>query len=76
MASRESHDKEEAARLLTRELRSKQNARFLRGLPAFQLRDGLPDKMQGLLDQLEQTERTYGGGNQAGALGAAHGHER
>ena len=76
MASGESHDQDENSRNLMRELRSRQNARFLQNLPPFRLGEGLPEKMQGLLERLDQVERTRGGGNQAGALGAAHGPER
>ena len=71
MASAESHGQEENSRSLMRELRTKQNARFLQKMPAFQLHAELPDRMQSLLDQLEREERKGSGANQAGALGAA-----
>lgn len=72
MASGDSRGQEDQSRLLARELRSKQNARFLHRMPPFKLDEELPDSMQSLLDRLEQSERRGGGGHQTGVSGAIH----
>ncbi|MFN3546736.1 MAG: hypothetical protein ACK4U0_04535 [Mesorhizobium sp.] len=77
MASGESHDKDDNRKVVLRELRSKENARFLRGIPAFKLEDALPSRLRALLDDLSRAENDrQAGGDQSGALGATSGPQR
>jgi hypothetical protein len=77
MASGESHDKDDNRRVVLRELHSKENARFLRGIPTFKLEESLPDRPRALLDDLSCVENErQAGGDQSGALGAASGPQR
>lgn len=77
MASGESHDKDDNRKVVLRELRSKENARFLGGIPTFKLETSLPDRLRALLDDLSRAENDrQAGGDQSGALGAASGPQR
>lgn len=60
MRTEESEDRRGAGRLLLRELRSPQNARYLRGLHPFRLDDEVPDMFGDLLDQLDRAESRSG----------------
>jgi hypothetical protein len=46
------------SRLIRREIRSKSNARFLRGMPHFKVEQELPQRLRALLAQLERAERS------------------
>jgi hypothetical protein len=77
MASGESHDKDDNHRVVLREMRSKENARFLHRFPAFKIDEALPDRFVSLLDELSRAEDGQRvGGNLSGALGAASGPQR
>ena len=77
MALGESHGKHDDRKIVLRELRSKENARFLLGIPTFKLEESLPDRLRALLDDLSRVENDrQAGGDQSGALGAASGPQR
>ena len=77
MASGESHDKDDSQNVVLREMRSKENARFLHGISAFKLEDALPGGLKALLDDLSRAENgRQAGGDQSGALGATSGPQR
>jgi hypothetical protein len=73
MASQEGHDGDDMHDVVMREMRSKENARFLRRMPAFKLPDDLPRRLSGLLEDLERAER---GAARSQAGGAATGAQR
>jgi hypothetical protein len=70
MASREGQNGDDLHNVVMREMRSKENARFLRRLPTFKLPDGLPQRLTALLDDLERVEH---GSARQGAYGTASG---
>jgi hypothetical protein len=77
MASQKSHGKDATGKVILGELHSRENARFLRSMPAFKLDEALPLRLAGLLDDLRRAEDTQRvGGDQSGALGAASGPQR
>jgi hypothetical protein len=77
MASQESHSEDDTERVIRREMRSKENARFLRSMPTFKLDEALPKRLASLMDDLRRAEGSRRvGGNQSGALGAASGPQR
>jgi hypothetical protein len=77
MASRKSGGEDDTERVVRRELRSKENSRFLRAMPAFQLDASLPPRLASLLEDLSRAETDQrAGGNQSGALGATSGPQR
>jgi hypothetical protein len=77
MASRESHKEDDTERVIRREMRSKENARFLRSIPTFRLDEALPTRLASLMDDLRRAEGGRRvGGDQSGALGAASGPQR
>ncbi len=77
MASPKSHDGESAETAVRREIRSTENARFLRAMPNFKLDDVLPQRLASLLADLSRAENgRQAGVDQSGALGAASGPQR
>ncbi|MBS4020200.1 MAG: hypothetical protein KGZ68_18410 [Dechloromonas sp.] len=77
MASRANRNEDDTEGVIRRELHSKENARFLRSMPAFRLDETLPGRLASLMDELRHAERGgWAGGNQSGALGAASGPQR
>lgn len=77
MASPKSHGEEEAEKAVRREIRSKDNARFLRSMPTFKHDDVLPQRLASLLADLSRAESgRQAGVDQSGALGAASGPQR
>jgi hypothetical protein len=60
MRIEESEERKGASRLLLRELRSPQNARYLRALHPFRLDEEVPDMFGSLLDQLDEAESRSG----------------
>ncbi len=76
MASREGHDGDDMPRIMMRELHSKENARFLRRMPAFRLPEGLPRRLTSLLDDLDRVEHGHPASRGPGAYGAAGAQQR
>lgn len=60
MRTEESKERNAPERLLLRELRSPQNARFLRAMPAFRMDADIPASMANLLDRLDEAEDMRG----------------
>lgn len=77
MAPGNSQRKDDAAHLVLRQIRATENVKFLRRMPTFKMSERLPERLNGMLDDLERAERRFrAGGNQSGALGAASGPQR
>lgn len=69
MVSRKSRTEEDPGMVIRRELRSKENARFLRSMPSFRLDETLPTRFVALMDDLRQIEsETRTGGNRFAAV--------
>lgn len=70
MVSRESRSEEDPGMVIRREMRSKENARFLRSMPSFRLDEALPARLASLMDDLRQAESGPRAGNNRCATAA------